>query len=342
MARRFLRRRFRGFTLIELLVVIAIIAVLIGLLLPAVQQAREAARRIQCTNNLKQFGLAIHNYESNIGSFPPGRTGFPMVFSAHAQLLPYVDGSTIYNTIDFNTAPTFVEPPVVPYAQNVTVALAHVPMFSCPSDFDSIPGNTYGTTNYVVCTGSGSNATARYIRSGDGVMFDPKLNGIVRFRDVADGLSNTVAMSETLLGNGVALGGNGTTSIPASTPPVSPTLQVLNLAATQNDSMTGTDPNPSTCVIGAAGFWSGIRSAKWMNGHYGDTLYNHGLQPNSKQFDCGNKSFNAGLTAARSRHTGGVQVLMCDGSTRFVSETIDIGLWQALGTRSGEEILGEF
>src|SRR5579871_2694162 len=112
------RSHARGFTLIELLVVIAIIAVLVGLLLPAVQQAREAARRGQCKNNLKQFGLAIHNYEASVGSYPPGRTGFPMIFSAHAQLLPYYDAANVYNGIDFNTAPTFPEPPVQPYSQN--------------------------------------------------------------------------------------------------------------------------------------------------------------------------------------------------------------------------------
>ena len=335
-------RHMRGFTLIELLVVIAIIAVLIALLLPAVQQAREAARRIQCKNNLKQFGLAIQNYESSLGTFPPGRTGFPMVFSAHAQLLPYFDSANLYNLIDFNTAPTFVEPPVAPYAQNVTAALTRISMFICPSDFGSVQGSSYGPTNYVVCTGSGSNARARYIRSGDGVMYDPKLKGVVSFRDVTDGMSNTVAMSEELMGNGYASGGNGTGSIPATTPPVAPALQVLNLTAAQNDTITGTDPNTTTCVVGAAGSWSGIRSAKWMNGHYGDTLYNHGLGPNSKQFDCGNNSHNAGLTAARSRHLGGVHVLMCDGSSRFISDNIDFTTWQALASRAGAEVLGNF
>jgi hypothetical protein len=95
-------------------------------------------------------------------------------------------------------------------------------------------------------------------------------------------------------------------------------------------------------VVGAAGSWSGLRGAKWMNGHFGDTLYNHGLNPNSKQFDCGNNSNNAGLTAARSRHTGGVHALLCDGSTRFVSDNIHLPIWQALASKSGGEVISEF
>lgn len=337
--------RKRAFTLIELLVVIAIIAILIALLLPAVQQAREAARRMQCRNNLKQFGLAIHNYESSHGSFPPGRVGYPMVFSTHAAILPYLDNANVYNKVDFNTAPgSFPEPPVQPYSANTVAAMTLIPTYICPSDFGNFAGNSYAPTSYVVCTGSGDDATSRYIRKGNGVMMDVKLNGVVKFRDVLDGLTNTVAVSEQILGMGYN-GGSGsatTPSIPATTNPVKPEQQVLNLTAAQNDSITGTDPSPTNCVVGATGFWSGIRGARWMNGHFGDTLYNHGLTPNSKQFDCGNLSHNAGLTAARSRHVGGVTVLLCDGSARFVSDSIDVATWRGLATRAGSELLEEF
>jgi len=315
-----------GFTLIELLVVIAIIAVLIALLLPAVQQAREAARRAQCKNNLKQLGLAIHNYESSHRVFPPGRCGYPMVFSVQAHLLPFAEGSNLYNVLEFDKRPVFTEPMTDPTSKNEIAARMKIPMYLCPSDYGSIPGNIFGSTNYVACTGSGRPPIANSIKTGDGVMFDASS---IRFRDVTDGLSNTIAFSEQTLGKGNA-------SLPqGGAAPTNPADVVLEL-----DGATATDD--ASCVATASGNWSGIRGAKWLNGHFGDTLYNQYYAPNSSQFDCGNASHNYGLTAARSRHTGGVHLLLCDGSARFASNSVDLTIWHALGTRGGSETPGEF
>lgn len=314
--------RGRGFTLIELLVVIAIIAVLVALLLPAVQQAREAARRSECKNNLKQIGLAIHNYESSLRVFPPGRLGFPMVFSVQAHILPYMDGAGLYNLLDLNTAPNFGTP-AVPMKQNEIAARTIIPAYLCPSDFGQIVGNTFGPTNYVACAGNGT-GTANSINRGNGVMYS---RSSVRFRDVMDGMSNTVCFAEQTLG----IGGN-----PSSTgaTPQDAEGEVLELV--------GATPTTAAACVPGGGTWNGFRGAKWLNGHYGDTIYNHYYGPNSKQFDCGNKSHNFGLTAARSRHEGGVHVLLCDGSVRFISENLDLSIWRGLGSRAGGEILGQF
>lgn len=316
--------RRRAFTLIELLVVIAIIAVLISLLVPAVQQAREAARRTQCRNNLKQIGLAIHNYEATHRVFPPGRLGFPFVFSVQAHLLPYVDGGNLYNLIDFNTAPSFGAPST-PMTRNEIAMRTIIPGYLCPSDPGVIQGSEFGPTNYVATTGSGT-GSANAINTGNGVMFS---RSSVKFRDVIDGLSNTACFGEQTLGPG------GNPSSPSGLAAVSPQDEVLELPG-------ATPTTDAACVVGNSGNWSGLRGARWMNGHYGDTLYNHYYGPNSKQFDCGNRSHNFGLTAARSRHAGGVVLLLCDGSARFVSDSIDQKAWRGLATRDGAETIGDF
>ncbi|MHC5543130.1 DUF1559 family PulG-like putative transporter, partial [Singulisphaera rosea] len=183
-------RRRVGFTLIELLVVIAIIAVLIALLLPAVQSAREAARRMQCTNNLKQVGLALHNYEGIHQRFPSARTNSPHYWSALAQLLPQVEGAPLYNAINFDhsTAPNSRNK----FDMANTTAISYIiATFLCPSDpRTNRVAAAMGPTNYFAISGSGTMAKG----SGNGVMFD---GSQVRFAEVTDGLSNTVAFGES-------------------------------------------------------------------------------------------------------------------------------------------------
>jgi prepilin-type N-terminal cleavage/methylation domain-containing protein len=322
-------QRARGFTLIELLVVIAIIAVLIALLLPAVQQAREAARRSQCKNNLKQIGLALHNYESSHRVFPPGSLGFPYVWSAHAHLLPFFDQDSLKSLLNYDVPPlvAFVgshNPAKV--AQNDAAGQTRISVLLCPSDSDGVPGSVYGGISYPACAGSGINGPGStddgFAKDADGIIFSRSKIG---FRDVADGATNTVAFGEHLLGDGQnSAAGSGNY-----------TKRVVELPG-------GTQTTPSVCAPASVPAWSGQRGAKWINGHFADTIYNHWYGPNAELPDCHNGSHNFALTSARSAHPGGVQVVLVDGSCRFVSENINLATWQALGTRSGNEVVGEF
>lgn len=304
----------RGFTLIELLVVIAIIAVLIALLLPAVQQAREAARRTQCKNNLKQLGLGLFNYESTHGLFPPGAEGFPLVWSPHAHLLPYLDQSSLLNLINMNLAPT--DP------ANDSKTMTSIATFLCPSDSSSIPGSLYGPTNYGFNSGSGTVNYGNTRTGGDGIFW---VFSSTRLRDMIDGASNTAAGSETLLGSG------STTATLADS--MKQQFKLTSSAA---------HPDDATCDSGAGGSFDGFRANKWAVGHAGDTLYNHAMPPNDDRWDCTNSFYSEARMAARSRHVGGVHLLLCDGSTRFVSENISTNIWRALSTRAGGEVVGEF
>jgi len=310
-----MRQYTRAFTLIELLVVIAIIAILIGLLLPAVQKVREAANRMKCSNNLKQLGLALHNYEGARQEFPQARNAYPLVHSAISRLLPYVEQDNLQRLVDYTTPPTS--------ATNTAAAHTRVAMFICPSDPASgkVPGMLEFGSNYVANNGSG---TIGYglIASGDG-LFTQKP---IRIADIGDGTSNTAAFSESVIGNG---------TIPANATAADPRFVVLEVPG-------GTDPTPGACD-GAAGVFSAKRGGKWIDGHYGNTLYNHYYTPNpSGKWDCGNGSHNKGLSTARSNHAGGVNVVFADGSVRFIRNSISLQTWQAIGTRDTGEVVGDF
>ena len=325
--RRHLARCRLGFTLIELLVVIAIIAVLLALLLPAVQKVREAASRTKCQNNLKQLGLAMHGYHDVYYSFPSGylnrvspRTptvpGFLFRWSEQAQITPFVEQGNLYSSLDL-TIPLYSDTAGHVFPINQPGVAYPVPLFLCPSDSARQIDPAFGPTNYAGCLGSGANGGTR--TEADGVFYN---NSKTRFADILDGTSNTALMSEQILGPG------GTA--PAGTPP-DVRLYYASIRARQ-------PVDDAFCA--AATTFLGDRGSRWADGEVQYGLYDQHYPPNVRQWDCIATEFS--WKPARSRHDNGVNLLLADGSVRFVSNAVNPVTWQAVGSRAGGEVVGDY
>lgn len=326
------RLRF-GFTLVELLVVIAIIGILIALLLPAVQAARESARRSQCTNNLKQFALAAHNYENVNKRFPPGRlelgnTGIPgSEWSQHARLLPYMEQEALGSELRLDLNPN--DPGNLPAQQ------AQPATFLCPSDHRSqlfaTIGTIYSKTNY---RGNAGNTWSKDNNNGIfyKYMIVKELRGRdqirysgVRVAEIIDGTSTTAMFSEK---------GTGDENNAVVTVETDHFRANGATAATIRDDCLALDITTANQASGGG--------TTWANGSYAFTWYNHIMTPNERSCMSTNNANSDGATSASSYHPGGVNLALCDGSVRFVRETISPQIWALLGGRRDGQPVTDF
>ncbi len=319
--------RRSGFTLIELLVVIAIIAILISLLLPAVQQAREAARRTQCRNNLKQLALAAHNYADVHNSFPLQAQASLYGYSAQAQLLPFYEQGNLHALIDF-TKPLTIglawAPQVNPSV--ATVASTRIAVLMCPSDsgnpmYTDGVGFAWAGGNYLVNGGSGTQL--KYCSANNDGLFWRGSN--TKFRDITDGTSNTAFMAETLFGNRQA----------ATTTLVNSQRQMKRVSGG-----APCGPTAETMETTASTNFNGNRAGAWISSIGFHTLVQGYYPPNSRNPDFGNHGEI--VSGPRSLHVGGAQLSLCDGSVRFVSENVDLNTFRAIFSRADGQVLGEF
>ena len=316
-----------AFTLVELLVVIAIIGILVGLLLPAVQAAREAARRMQCSNNLKQLALATHNYESAYKKFPGPAENSLYGYSFQAKLLPFVEQTNLHNLIDYQQ-PLLQGLPWRPTLNPALQPVVDKPLgvLLCPSDggevFYEESGQTWAGLNYVVNAGPGVGLSYCSRTDTTGIVWR---GSNVRVGDLTDGTSNTLLLTETLLG----MRGSDTTT--------------LFDHRTQLKRVSGGPP----CVTPAedlvqrpASRFEGRRAGQWIRNITYQTFINGFFAPNSKQPDVSHHG--ECVSGARSQHTGGVNAALGDGSVHFISENIDLDSWRFLHNRQDGAVLAGF
>ncbi len=345
-------RSRRAFTLIELLVVIAIIAILVGLLLPAVQKVREAAARMSSQNNLKQLGLACHTYSSAVGHLPglapapSGGNANSFGYSVHALILPYIEQENLGRAFDTNATPLFTGTFPVSLALNpalLSTAATPVKTFLCPADDQEnrytiiVGGGVHAGTNYVVNIGSGQ------VGTGFGNTYDPRFptDGVfwygskVRLESIADGSSNTILWSQTLRGSGAA-----TTISPWSS--LSSDQQRRSYASLPGRGVSSTGgliPHPTDAEALVASSWVNNRGGSWIWGNPAVNGFVAYRSPNSLLPDA--TGHGQGWLSARSNFTGGVNVAFGDGSVRFVRDSVDLNTWRAMATRAGGEVVSD-
>ncbi len=330
MSRRLWGRQSQGFTLVELLVVIAIIGILVGLLLPAVQATREAARRMQCANNLRQSGLAMHNHDSALKQLPPlgdyNAAGSLVYWSFHSRLLPYLEQSNLHVLIDFK----------LPISQQPAVAKVRVPHLLCPSepnDRERPDGPTFihYPLNYAGNAGLW-HIFQPPIGQGDGVF---RVNKPTRVAEIADGLSNTVGIAEVKAFTPYIRDGGNSAATAAAVP-----------------------SSPGDLATLGGEFKADSGHTEWVDARVHQTGFTTTFPPNTKcpyvlngkYYDIDFNSMREGrsttvptyaVVTSRSHHVGLVQVMIMDSSIRSISSSIDKAIWRALGSIAGGEVIGE-